>query len=667
MKSISDWVSFHVRQAVAVAFKGYTIPPKLQKIAYDEKFRWECHYKLTGFIAIHRLLLKGGWKGPAESAESPPRVEDVFNEFVLHCHPDFVSQVEVTLNDRHQVCFTLSASTIQDLFERLLLTPTVIQKAPAPKKILVDFSSPNIAKHLHVGHLRSTILGESICRLLEARGHQVLRTNHLGDFGLQFGMLLEEIQSENFNVAELTISDLQDIYVASKKHFDACTEFQRRAYEKVLLLQQGDETINRLWNQVKEISRTAYDDIYERLGATLEEVGESFYQPMIPPVVNELKRAGLLQESDGRQIIRVPGHKLPLTVVKWDGGYTYDTTDLAALRYRLVDLDVDAVYYVVGMEQAEHFQLLFRVAEKMGWAAGKELRHLKFGMILGEDGGKMKSREGQVVVLADLLDQALIQTKEVCQTKSKFKTFSPSQQETIVRGVAYSAVKYADLSVQRMKNYKFSYARMLNLKGNTAPFLMYAYTRLISILRKAKSFVENLQEDSEILRAAGVDPAVWYALGLREYIPQAESLYAPHPSNGDFDAPTKEYSLGRCFALTPAHRLLRAEIYGPISDASRERGQEREPCELELASLLLHFPEVLSRVEQDFQFCYLADYLYAVTDAFHSFHGRVRCLEYDSHRQPVRVFSHRLQLCQATRKVLQEGFWLLGITPLERM
>ncbi|MFB5622744.1 MAG: arginine--tRNA ligase [Nitrosarchaeum sp.] len=390
----------------------------------------------------------------------------------------------------------------QNLF-KLVKIGHLVNKVDNPKKILVDFSSPNIAKDMHVGHLRSTIIGDAICRFFEVLGHNVHRINHIGDFGLQFGMLIQNLfdkYGENIckETVDLTISDLQKFYAESKKRFDNEEDFKKISYIHVVKLQKGDPTVVKAWEFIKDISRQAYSNIYKRLNIHLKEVGESFYQPMIPDLVEELRMLGLIEEEDGRAIIRVPNHKWPLTVVKSDGGYTYDTTDLAAMRYRLVELGADEVYYVVDQGQSLHFKLIFEVAKLAGWLKpGQKVQHIDFGLVLGDDGKRLRSRNGDTVKLVDLLDEGLSKANEVLESKSH-DHLDLNYRDTVVKNNAYGSVKYYDLSNTRTKDYKFSFDQMLSLKGNTAVYLLYAYVRICSIIRNSNQFLLDIQEMSKL-------------------------------------------------------------------------------------------------------------------------------------------------------------------------
>lgn len=357
-----------------------------------------------------------------------------------------------------------------------------------------------------------------------------MRINHIGDFGLPFGMIIQYIYENmpDFKDNDLTITDLQSFYTLSKKRFDEDETFQKCAYLRVVQLQNGDKEIADIWNMIKQISKKSYQAIYDRLNINLVEVGESYYQNMIPGVVQELKDKQLLKDDDGRLIIDIPGSKLPLTVVKSDGGYTYDTTDLAAIRYRLVDLNVDKIYYVVGSSQSLHFKLIFEVAKMAGWLKPhQELHHIGFGLILGDDGKPFRSRSGDTIRLVDLLDEGLTKAMNIV-TKRDSGTFTDDQIDKIVKSVSYSAIKYYDLSISRMKNYKFSYDNMLSLKGNTAVYLLYAYVRVSSIIKNAHVNIDGLLQKQVSITTESERELIIYLLRLPEIIKSVEDNFHFH-------------------------------------------------------------------------------------------------------------------------------------------
>jgi len=368
--------------------------------------------------------------------------------------------------------------------------------------IIVDFSSPNIAKEMHVGHLRSTIIGDCIARVLEFRGYRVLRLNHVGDWGTQFGMLisqLKQVAPEALNTADaIDLGDLVTFYREAKQRFDNDSEFQTISREEVVKLQAGDPVSLKAWGLLCEQSRKEFQKIYDTLDINLQERGESFYNPKLQDVVDDLDRQGLLVTDDGARCVFLEGmlgkegKPLPLIVQKSDGGFNYATTDLAAIRYRL-GADGDAatrVIYVTDAGQANHFSAVFQVAKRAGWIpAEATVEHVPFGLVQGVDGKKLKTRSGDTIRLKDLLEEAI----EHCGTnlRNRLKEEDRNESEDFIQHVAttvgIAAVKYADLSTNRITNYQFSFERMLALNGNTAPYLLYAAVRIKGIARKGGS------------------------------------------------------------------------------------------------------------------------------------------------------------------------------------
>ncbi|MBD1926120.1 arginine--tRNA ligase [Trichocoleus sp. FACHB-90] len=387
-----------------------------------------------------------------------------------------------------------------------------VSKAKNPQPTVVDFSAPNIAKEMHVGHLRSTIIGDCIARILEFRGHDVLRLNHVGDWGTQFGMLiayLREVCPEALTTANaVDLGDLVAFYRKAKQRFDEDKEFQETARQEVVKLQGGAEDSLRAWNLLCEQSRREFEVIYKLLDVQLKERGESFYNPLLPSIVEDLTKLDLLVEDNGAKCVFLEGftnkegEPLPLIVQKTDGGYNYATTDLAALRYRIEQDRAERIIYVTDAGQANHFAQVFQVARRAGWIPENiKIVHVPFGLVLGEDNKKLKTRSGETVRLRDLLDEAIARTRTDLEARVREEGRSETEEfiTHTAKVVGISAVKYADLSQNRTSNYVFSYDKMLALQGNTAPYMLYAYVRIQGISRKGNIDFQQLGADAKIL------------------------------------------------------------------------------------------------------------------------------------------------------------------------
>lgn len=378
------------------------------------------------------------------------------------------------------------------------------------KRIIVDFSSPNVAKEMHVGHLRSTIIGETLCRLLEYCKADVLRLNHIGDWGTQFGMLIQnmaELRPEGLGDEggkDEDVADLMQLYRASKQRFDAEEDFKTRAREAVTKLQSGDPVMIKAWKRICEASSKEFNKIYSRLDVTITERGESFYNPMLKGVVEELKEAGIAEMSDGAVCIFVEGQSIPLIIQKSDGGFGYASTDMAAIKHRLREEKADWIIYVTDVGQAQHFEMIFAAAKKAGYipaTGGPRIDHVGFGLVLGEDGKKFKTRSGDTIRLVELLDEA----KSRCTATIKERRvesgepIDDAELDAAACAMGYGAVKYADLKNHRMTNYRFSFDDMLSLKGNTAVYLLYAHARIAGIVRKSGQDVGVLATSNELV------------------------------------------------------------------------------------------------------------------------------------------------------------------------
>ncbi len=395
--------------------------------------------------------------------------------------------INLTLDDR----FIAAEVRSQAADPRLGVTETA-----APRKVVVDYSSPNVAKEMHAGHLRTTIIGDALVRMLQFAGHAVKRENHIGDWGTPFGMLIEHLLDigEQEAAHELSVGDLDTFYRQARVAFDASAEFRERSRRRVVLLQSGDPETLRLWRLLVDESIAYFQDVYDKLGVLLtpdDVVGESYYNDLLPVVVSELADKGLLVESEGALcvfpagFVNREGQPLPLIVQKSDGGYGYAASDLAALRDRFGRLGMDLVLYVVGSPQAQHFAMSFAVAAEAGWIPpGREAVHVSFGSVLGADRKMFASRSGESVKLVDLLDEAVARAEAAVADKNP--ALSVGERFSVARMVGIGAVKYADLSTDRVRDYVFDWDRMLAFEGNTAPYLQYAHVRCLSIFRRGE-------------------------------------------------------------------------------------------------------------------------------------------------------------------------------------
>ncbi len=386
---------------------------------------------------------------------------------------------------------------------RLGIAPT-----ETPLRVVVDFSSPNIAKEMHVGHLRSTIIGDAIARILAFQGHDVLRLNHVGDWGTQFGMLITHLRTaypEALTQADaLDLGDLVSFYKQAKQRFDRDPAFQTASREEVVKLQQGDPESRQAWELLCQQSRREFQKIYDLLDIHLTERGESFYNPLLPAVVSDLKALGLLVEDQGAQCVFLEGftnkegEPQPLIIQKSDGGFNYATTDLAAIRYRISQDQAQWLIYVTDAGQSTHFAQVFQVARRAGWLPETvKVEHVPFGLVLGAEGKRLKTRAGDTIRLQELLDEAIHRAQADLLTRLAEEGRQESSEfiAEVAQAVGLGAVKYADLSQNRNSNYVFSFDKMLSLQGNTAPYLIYAYVRIQGISRKGNINLEQLQTD----------------------------------------------------------------------------------------------------------------------------------------------------------------------------
>ncbi len=398
----------------------------------------------------------------------------------------------------------------------------IVKKTQSPKNILIDYSSPNVAKEMHVGHLRSTIIGDSLANFFESIGHNVMRINHIGDYGLQFGMMINYIIIHDLTntIHEL---DLQELYQISNKLAKECEQFASEAQLRTYQLQNGIEPAISIHKAICEKSREHFNLNYSILNIKgLEEVGESFYQKLIPDMVKELEQVGLLEEDEGRKVVRTVFRNKPslITIVKSNNGYTYDTTDLCALKYRSQVLKADKILYVVDSGQAEHLEQVFQVGEKLGWIKPSQAVHVGFGLVLDEKGKRIKSRDGTTLKLLKLFEETIEETSKVIKQKN-----SKISDEDIKK-LAIGSIKYADLKTNRLIDYKFSYDKMLSFTGNTLCYIMYGYIRAVKILENYLRHVETIEPNVKIEELNEKDfDLIKFSFKLPEYIEKTKSGY----------------------------------------------------------------------------------------------------------------------------------------------
>jgi arginyl-tRNA synthetase len=368
-----------------------------------------------------------------------------------------------------------------------------VDVAATKELVVVDYSAPNMARQMHVGHLRSTIIGDALAHVYEHLGHTLDRVNHIGDYGAQFGVLLAFFEDHRAADPEFQVADPDAFYRDANARAKDDTEFFDRSRQRVVQLQSGERGATAVWLEFLDSTRRTNQPIYDLLGIDdLEERGESFYAGMLEDVVAELEGKGLLVEDRGAKVVFVPGFTnregdpLPLIVVNQHGGYVYGTTDLAAIRHRTQDLGADRILYVVDGGQSQHLEMVFAVARMAGWVTHQQVEHVGFGLVLGDDGKRLRARTGDNPKLAELLQEAVDRARAFVVARAEERGLAvPEDLDHVAHVIGIGAVKYADLSQNRQSNYVFSYEKMLSLRGNTAPYLQYAYARMRSILREA--------------------------------------------------------------------------------------------------------------------------------------------------------------------------------------
>ena len=397
----------------------------------------------------------------------------------------------------------LKDTWLADNINRAVQDPKLGVHNPEKQTVVVDYSSPNVAKEMHVGHLRSTIIGDAVVRTLEFLGNNVIRANHVGDWGTQFGMLIAYLEKmENEHASEMELSDLEAFYRAAKKHYDEDPVFAEKARNYVVKLQSGDEYCRTMWQKLVKITMQQNQHNYDRLNVTLTDkdvMGESLYNPMLPGIVEDLKKQGLAVEDDGALVVYLDefknkdGDPMGVIVQKKDGGFLYTTTDIAAAKYRYETLKANRALVFSDTRQSQHMQQAWLITRKAGYVPDSfQLEHKNFGMMLGKDGKPFKTRSGDTVKLADLLDEAIERAGVLISQKST--ALSDQEKTDVIEAVGIGSVKYADLSKNRTTDYVFDWDNMLSFEGNTAPYMQYAYTRIRSIFNRSQIALSEVEQ-----------------------------------------------------------------------------------------------------------------------------------------------------------------------------
>ena len=513
------------------------------------------------------------------------------------CEPPVIAGpgfINFTLRPR--VVAEKTASVLGD--ERLGVAET-----ESPRRIVIDFGSPNVAKPMHVGHIRSTVLGDALARIAAFLGHEVIRDNHIGDWGTQFGMVVYGWKNllDQRALQQNPLAEVVRIYKETNALAASDPQVREACRQELVKLQGGDKENIDIWNECVAFSMQDFEHVYELLDIHYDiQCGESFYNDRLPDVVERLLKSGIAEISEGALVVffrDIPElADKPCIIRKSDGGFNYATTDIATVDYRLDDLKADSVWYVVGAPQTLHFKQIFEIARRQGYKA--DLRHITFGSILGEDRKLMKTRSGENVPLRELLEESCRRARKIIEEKNP--DLSEAEKIDVAQKIGIGAVKYADLSQYRMTDYVFSWDKMLSLQGNTAPYLQNAYVRIRSIFRKAA--------ESPVATPLG---------GVRE-------------------------ETGR----TPVATTLTLT----------------NPAEINLAKRLCQFAETVPQVLNDFRPNILANYLFEVANGFHTFYEACPVLK---SQEPAR--SSRLALCDLTGRVLHRGLDLLGIKVPEKM
>jgi arginyl-tRNA synthetase len=504
--------------------------------------------------------------------------------------------------------FTLRQAAVEkQTLEILRDERLAVAETESPRRIVIDFGSPNVAKPMHVGHIRSTALGDALARVAKFLGHEVIRDNHVGDWGTQFGMVIWAWKNllDRQALQRSPLAEIVRIYKEANERASNDPEVREACRQELVKLQAGDKENTDIWNECVAFSMQDFEYVYRLLDVHYDlQCGESFYNDRLPGVVDRLLKAEIAEISEDAVVVFFHDDPeladKPLIIRKRDGGFNYATTDLATIDYRVNDLKADVIWYVVGAPQTLHFKQIFAVARREGYTA--DLRHIIFGSVLGEDRKLMKTRSGENVPLREVLEEACRRARKIIDEKNP--DLSEDEKNDIAEKIGIGAVKYADLSQYRTTDYVFSWDRMLSLHGNTAPYLQNAYVRIRSIFRKAGE--------------AAVATPLWGVGGTKD----GETGHRP-------------VATGFTFA---------------------------EPAEFDLAKRVCQFAEIVPQVLNGFRPNILANYLFELANSFHGFYEACPVLKSE---EPAR--SSRLALCDLTARVLQRGLDLLGIKVPDRM
>jgi arginyl-tRNA synthetase len=533
---------------------------------------------------------------------------EVAEKIVAHLNVDDLCELPVVAGPGF-INFTLRPGAVAEKTAGILGDEKLgVAETESPRRIVIDFGSPNVAKPMHVGHIRSTVLGDALSRIATFLGHEVIRDNHIGDWGTQFGMVIYGWKNllDQRALQQNPLAEIVRIYKETNALATSDPQVREACREELVKLQAGDKENIDIWNECVAFSMQDFEHVYEMLDIHYDiQCGESFYNDHLPGVVERLLKTGIAEISEGAVVVffrDIPElADKPCIIRKRDGGFNYATTDIATVDYRLDDLKADSVWYVVGAPQILHFKQIFEIARRQGYQA--DLRHIMFGSILGEDRKLMKTRSGENVPLRELLEEACRRAHKIIDEKNP--GMDEAEKINVAQNIGIGAVKYADLSQYRMTDYVFSWDKMLSLQGNTAPYLQNAYVRIRSIFRKA-----------------GESAVATPLRGVKQQAKNEETGHRP--------VATK-------LTLTNS-------------------------AEINLAKRLCQFAEIVPQVLNDFRPNILANYLFELADNFHTFYEACPVLKSE---EPAR--SSRLALCDLTGRVLRRGLDLLGIKVPEKM